>query len=224
MMKLSRRLGSVLLLAAAAIPLAGCSQAKDDQGEGTTDKAGQLALPLTTQGASGVTYRLRDATFVISGWGSGVGGSGVGGSGGATTTVVSSEDDPDAPTISVSLEEGQHYLELQPGWHFEKITPAGAEEVEATLLSGNPQWVWVSRRSTSFAEFHFGLGEREIWLNGELNLGVVLYEDPSEIDGGTGGAGGFTGTGGAGGFAGTGGIGSGGAAGAFGTGGTGSFP
>lgn len=196
MMKLSRRLGSLLLLAAATAPLGGCSQAKDDQDDGTTGRVGQLALPLTTQGASGVTYRLRDATFVINGWSyGGSAGSSMGGSGGnPTTVVVSSEDDPDAATISVSLEEGQYSVELQPGWYFEKITPAGSEAVEATLLSANPQWAWVSRHSTWFAEFQFGLGGREIWLNGELNLGVVLYEDPSEIYG----SGGYAGAGGSG--------------------------
>jgi hypothetical protein len=36
------------------------------------------------------------------------------------------------------------------------------------------------------------LGDRELWLNGQLNIGVVLYEDPSEI----GNTGGFAGTGG----------------------------
>lgn len=193
MMKLSRRLGGLMLLAA-VVPLAGCSQANRDSGD--AEKAGQLALPLTTQGASGVTYRLRDATFVINGWNYGVGGSGMGGGGSTTSVVVNSETDPDAATISVSLEEGQYLVELQPGWHFEKITAEGAEDVEATLLSPNPQWVWVTRQWTSFAEFQFGLGDREIWLNGDLNIGVVLYEDPSEIYPGTGGTGGFGGAGG----------------------------
>jgi hypothetical protein len=75
--------------------------------------------------------------------------------------------------------------------------------VEATLLSGQTQYVWVSRRSTSFAEFQFGLGGREIWLNGDLNIGVVLYEDPSELGYGGSFPGGTAGTwsGGAGGFA-----------------------
>ena len=100
-------------------------------------------------------------------------------------------------TISVSLEEGTYYVQLVPGWHFEKQTASGYEDVEATLLYGETQWVWVSRRSTSFAEFQFGLGGREIWLNGELNIGVVLYEDPSELGyGGSGGAGGVAGSGG----------------------------
>jgi hypothetical protein len=188
----------------------GCgSTAKD--GGGGEDKLGNLALPLVTQGASGLTYRLRDATFLIHHYNygpyMGVGGSvasgGTGAGGGDEVTTVSSETDPNAQTISLSVEEGEYYVELLPGWHFEKAGPMGAEIVDATLLSGETQWVYVSRQSTSFAEFQFGLGGRELWLNGELNIGVVLYEDPSELNGyggtGYGGSGGgyTAGTGGA---------------------------
>jgi hypothetical protein len=210
MMKLSRRMGTLLLMAAAST-LAGCSQASDDQSGTPEDKAGQLALPLTTQGASGVTYRLRDATFTITNNNWGMGGSSAGTGGGPSTVVVSSETDPDAATISVPLEEGYYYVVLEPGWHFEKLTASGAEPVESTLLYGSEQWVWVSRHQTSFAEFQFGLGGREVWLNGELNVSVVLYEDPSELYGNGGyGGGPVAGMGGAAG-AGTGGSSMGGA-------------
>jgi hypothetical protein len=192
MNKITRRLGTGMMAAAGLMMLVGCGNSAQGGNE-PGERVGQLALPLVTQGASGVVYRLRDATFTIRSLGnSGWAGSGSGGSSGAPPITVSSETDPDAPTISVSVEEGQYYVELSPGWHFEKITPEGAVPVEATLLYGETQWVWVSRRSTSFAEFQFGLGGREIWLNGDLNIGVVLYEDPSEIGyGGSAGSGGF---------------------------------
>lgn len=203
MNKVTRRLGTGMIAAAGLMMLVGCgnsAQGSNDSGE----RAGQLALPLVTQGASGVTYRLRDATFTISSLGIGGGGGlGSGGGSGSPVITVSSETDPNAATISVSVEEGPYYVELLPGWHFEKLTPAGAVPVEATLLYGQTQYVYVARRSTSFAEFQFGLGGREIWLNGDLNIGVVLHEDPSEL-GGTGG--GFTTGGFAGSFAGGGGF------------------
>jgi hypothetical protein len=204
MNKVTRRLGTLLLAGAAAMTLVGCgSNAKGGDGE---DKIGQLALPLVTQGASGVTYRLRDATFAIhTGYyydygypvAAGTGGTASGGTGagGDDVLTVSSEDDPSSSTISLSLEEGQYYIELLPGWHFEKDAPGGPVEVEATLLTGETQWVWVSRQSTSFAEYQFGLGGRELWLNGQLNIGVVLHEDPQELNGG-GSGGGYIGTGG----------------------------
>jgi len=206
MKNVSRRLGTVLL-GAFGLALVGCSGTGKPAGS-SEEKVGNLALPLVTQGASGITYRLRDATFVVQplsyyGYGGGPAMAGSGGTGSSPGSVtVSSETDPNAPTISLSLEEGQYYVQLLPGWHFEKDGPTGAEPVQATLLSGETQWVWISRHSTSFAEFEFGLGDRTLWLNGELNIGVVLHEDPSEIagTGGTyvGGSGGFTG--GAGGF------------------------
>jgi len=118
-----------------------------------------------------------------------VGSAGLGGNPG--TVIVSSETDPDATNISVSLEEGYYYVNLTPGWHLEKVTPAGAEPVEATLLSGEYQWVYISRQSSSWAQFSFGIGSREIWLNGQLNIGFDVQETP----GGAGGAGGFAGWG-----------------------------
>jgi len=199
MNNVTRRLGTLLLVGAFGMTLVGCgSTAKGGGGE---EAMGQLALPLVTQGASGVTYRLRDATFAIHNndyyyydypaSGGSVGTAGIGMGGGEVITV-SSEDDLEAKNISLSLAEGSYYIELLPGWHFEKAVPGGSEPVAATLLSGETQWVYVSRQSTSFAEYQFGLGDRELWLNGQLNIGVVLYEDPNDVPG----AGGYGGTGG----------------------------
>ena len=233
MNKLTRRLGT-LLLASTGLMLLGCGNAAQGH-DGGGDKLGQLALPLVTQGASGVTYRLRDATFAVHhyNYGPGMGGgyliqpaddgSGTTPPPGDEVTTVSSEEDPAAQNISLSLEEGEYYVELLPGWHFEKQTPQGSAAVTATLLSGQTQWVYVSRQSTSFAEFEFGLGDRSLWLNGQLNIGVVLHEDPNELPQ-YGGSGGTGYTGGSGGSVYYGGAG--GAAGAAdpGSGGTGSIP
>src|SRR4051812_42225627 len=112
-MNLKSRWGWAGLLLAGALSagaLGGCSGAG---GESEGEKVfGQMALPLTTQGASGVTYRLRDATFVIQpqyyiydSAAAGAGNSSAGGAGGNPgTVIVSSETDPDATNISVSLE------------------------------------------------------------------------------------------------------------------------
>jgi hypothetical protein len=234
MNKLTRRLGTLALAGAAAMMLVGCGskfQGGNDDGPGSRDTVGELALPLVTQGASGVTYRLRDAIFAIhsecyidadapaepvTGGSGGVAGTGSGG-GCGDTTLVSSEDDPAAMNLTVSLLEGSYYIELLPGWHFEKNGPMGAEPVEATLLSGETQWLWVSRQSTTFAEYRFGLGGLDVWLNGQVNIGIQVCEDPNlPCYGGMGGYGGYTG--GAAGAAGAAGTASGGT-GAVGTGG-----
>lgn len=207
MNNVTRRMGT-LLLGTLGLWLVGCSGSSVKGGDSGEEKMGHLALPLVTQGASGVSYHLRDATFAIHHYtgyyydigiaGAASGGTGAGG--GDSVVTVSSETDPSAQTISVSLEEGDYYVELLPGWHFEKDSANGPETVEATLLSGQTQWVWVSRQSTSFAEFQFGLGGRELWLNGQLNIGIVLHEDPNQVigEGGYGGtgSGGYAGSGG----------------------------
>jgi hypothetical protein len=117
MKNVTRRLGTMLLLGGLSSLLAGCGNANG--GADPKDDVGQLALPLVTQGASGITYRLREATFAISRYGyyegqpgtggsMAAGGTGSGGSPGGDVIQVSSEDDPGATSISVSLEEGNY--------------------------------------------------------------------------------------------------------------------
>jgi hypothetical protein len=160
--------------------------ASDQRGQ--NDEAfGTIALPLGTYGESGTRYRLRDATFVIRDPYE----YGYGGEGSNSTVVVSSEDDPNADSISVSVEQGSYYVTLQPGWRMEKReADGGFTTVEAQLLSSTAQWVYVAPRSTSWAAFNFGIGGREVWFNGKLNIGINVYEDPDEYYGNTGGFGG----------------------------------
>ena len=179
MKQTSRRVWVGLLLAGSVsvVGLSACSGAGGHEGE--SKALGQIDLPLTTQGASGVTYRLRLATFVVQSqyYDYQYGEAGAGGSNGNPgTVVVSSETNPNARTISLSLEEGYYYIRLLPGWNMEKATSAGAQTVEATLLSGENQWVYISRQNTSWAEYSFGIGGREIWLNGKLNIAIDVQE------------------------------------------------
>lgn len=181
---------AALLVAAGGF---GCSNESGQPGG-----VGQLALPLSTQGASGTEYRLRDAVFEIASfnydpW---YGTGGFGGGPAPKTIVVSSETDPSARTISVNVAEGQYLVTLRPGWRLEQVTASGATTVEATLLTEESTWVYVWRLTTTFAEFHLGLGERSIWLNGNLNIEVRVSETPPTsggVGGFSGGAGGYPG-------------------------------
>lgn len=192
MKRTSRRLWMGLLLGAgiSAAGLVGCSSS------GGHD-LGQMTLPLTTQGASGLTYRLRDATFVVQNQSSAYdhdsgGAAGSSGTPGTVVVVVSSETNPDAATISLSLEEGNYNVRLLPGWRMERVKVNQVQTVEATLLSGSSQWVWVSRQATSWAEYSFGIGGSEVWFNGKLNIAINVQEVPGAGgEGGVGGASGF---------------------------------
>jgi hypothetical protein len=193
MKRTSRRVWAGLLLSAGVgvLGLVGCS-GSGGHDDGGAETFGQINLPLTTQGASGITYRLRNATFVVQRQyyyyedaEAGAGGT----PGTPGSVIVSSESDPNARNISLSLEEGYYNVQLRPGWSMEKDSAAGAQTVEATLLSGASQWLYVSRQYTTWAEYSFGIGGRELWLNGKLNIGIDVQETPP-------GAGGDTGTGG----------------------------
>ncbi|WP_437781989.1 hypothetical protein [Sorangium sp. So ce1097] len=214
MTKMFRGFGA---LAAAGVMFAtgisGCTMPADDDAE-----LGSLSLPLAAQAPSGVSYRLRNATFQIQGdyyWYDGVtvgssgsaGGSPGSGSttssstgyfpGGTLLTINSEDEDPNASSIIVDLERGSYYVQLLPGWHIEKVEGGTATPVDATLLSSQTIYVYVSPHSTTWAQYQFGVGDSALWLNGKLNLGINVYEDPEEYYGGDGGWGG---TGGAGGY------------------------
>lgn len=173
--------------------VSGCSGG--DSG-GKEREMGELALSLSSRGASDIEYRLRDAVFEIrrEGYYDDYNEAGAGTS--PEVITVSSEDDPEATSIRVSVERGYHYVTLLPGWHLEKIDGGGPVVVEAQLLSSATQWVYVQPHSSSWVEYQFGLGDREVWFNGDLNIGIHVYEDPSELYGGEGGAGGDGGIGG----------------------------
>lgn len=191
-----RSLGLGIVMAAGAMALAACSSGG---GGKQSSEYGELALPLVTQGSSGTEYRLRDAAFEVRSTGyyywdyssaAGAGGES------STSLQLSSEDDPTAPNISVSVERGYYQVALKAGWRLEKVENGVATDVTATLISDANQYVWVNPHSTSFVTYQFGLGDRKIWFNGKLNVNLEVYESPDEYYGG-GGAG-FGGEGGAG--------------------------
>jgi hypothetical protein len=178
--------GAVVLASAVVV---GCgSEGGGRAGNEVEGGLGTLQLPLVTEGASGTKYRLRNATFEVMSYGyynypyqSAAGGEG--GSSGSESVTVSSEDDPNATSIALSVERGDYYVRLLPGWRMEKVEASGATEVEATLLSSDAQWVYVNPHSSSWVEYEFGIGERKLWFNGQLNIEIRVHEDPSELYG-----------------------------------------
>ncbi|WP_437984815.1 hypothetical protein [Sorangium sp. So ce117] len=182
--------------------LSGCGSQGADRGP----DVGSISLPLAADAASGARYRLRDATFEISdGYyyyeDENTSAMAVGGGYGTVVTVSSEDEDPDASSILVDLEQGNYGVRLLPGWHFEKVEDGTVTDpnVEATLLSSQNVYVHVSPHSTSWVQYAFGIGSSELWLNGKVNLDINVYEDPDDYYGGQGGYGTSVGVGGAGG-------------------------
>jgi len=179
---MNNKLATVCAILATAWLTTGCSTGGSPSGdEQASPEIGNLGLPLSSTSASGVEYRLRNADFDV--WGyqydcwdyddcedydeS-----------------FSSEDYLEEPSIMLDLLEGDYEIHLGGEWYLERIVDGEAEAVEAVLLNDPWQWAWVSPHSTSWVTFQFGIGDEELWLNGQLNVQIEVYEDPDEYYGG----------------------------------------
>jgi len=146
---------------------------------------GGLSLALTSSDSQGRAYRLRNASFTIEadyywGYDAGVG---------PSTTVVSTETDPDADRISVRLTPGPYRVTLGGDWYIERLSSAGAERVEQVVLLGEPmQYAYVGQDWYYDLEFRFGVdGTLLDFRHGDLNIDIAieLPGDRPSYDGGT---------------------------------------
>src|SRR5690242_14393605 len=138
-----------------SLVLAACSSTPIDPSneQGSTEEAaGSVTLPLTTQ-VGDITYRLRTATFVITGETL------------ATGRTVKPLDD--AQFHVEKLPVGSYSILLKPGWVLEK---RGAAEkaftaVKAELVTDNPLSVEVDGKTVADAFFGF------VTTSGDVTLG-----------------------------------------------------
>ena len=123
---------------------------------------GAVDVSLIGRGRSGTTYRLRDARLAIL----------------PTGPILDTEDDPDAPVLSIRLDPGMYGLDLLDGWRLERLEPGGgATTVSATLLSPDPQpFEIVSDEITSLSlRFHVDGGS--VGGPGGLDVSLEIEED-----------------------------------------------
>src|SRR5882724_9998673 len=102
-------------LCALALALAACASTSAPDGLGT------VTLDLAGQSASGVTYRLRNATITVAG--------------DSYTRTWNSEDNPDQSSLSDEVPAGDYSVTLAVGWNLERVTGSGASPVAASLES-----------------------------------------------------------------------------------------
>jgi hypothetical protein len=156
----------------------GCGSEHAGNGSGTQSEAqtGKVGLPLSATAASGVEYRLRNATFDIYGWSDVCDDEGCE----SYENSLSSEDYLDQPSITLDLLKGGYELYLEDGWELEQIVDGEAEVVEAQLLSSSYQYVNIRPYQTAWVNFEFGVGDKELWFTGQVQINMDVYEDPED--------------------------------------------
>jgi hypothetical protein len=147
-------------------------------------KPSGIALSLVATDSQGRTYRLRDASFVITPyyWWSADGGV-------PSPQTLSTETHPEATRMSVRLLPGEYVVALQGNWYIERVTANGVERVQkVVLLSQQTQYAYVSDGWYANVEFRFGVdGDLIDFRHGDLHVDVVveLPGDRSGFDAGT---------------------------------------
>jgi hypothetical protein len=197
--------GFVCVLAVAALAstiagFAGCSQhdvsrISSDLVPAPEPEAGQLQLALTSRGASGALYRLRQASFEIFSqdqFGSFAG-------------FLQSESDPLATSLETTLDIGNYQIALFSGWFLEKVEGSQVTRVQAQLLSPDTQDFSISpngettvryRFQTNGEIIEFGQGRLIVQIDvdeqaspppsADAGPGVVLGEPLAIVDGNVG--------------------------------------
>jgi hypothetical protein len=168
--KSSLRVSCLVLAFVAGPGLAACSS-DDSQSRSplVAERSGRMALALSTRGASGSLYRLRQADFFVSQQSSDPSG--------GFATFLSSEEDPLASTLEATLPAGDYSVELFFGWTLEKVEAGEAVTVDARLLSPALQLVSILPDEESPVSYRFETeGEIITFEQGRLVIDIEVEE------------------------------------------------
>jgi hypothetical protein len=117
-----------------------CGMGCVGQGPGPGQGVGALSVALQQSTASGDLYRLSGATLSITG---------------AEEHTV--DPDPDAATMELELSTGSYALALEPGYALQREEDGSWVDVEATLISDNPQPFVIEAGAVTMLALRFAL-------------------------------------------------------------------
>jgi len=139
--------------------LVACGDASD-QNAGNEEIFTGIQLTLTTQGVSGVEYRLSPATFSIQAEGSS-----------NPPQLVDASADA-AAVVNTPAEPGSYTVTLQSGWALNRVLASGSlEPIPATLTSPASRTVVVDPFETEPVSFQFHLGQASIAIGATVDEG-----------------------------------------------------
>jgi hypothetical protein len=113
------------------------------------DLSGAVRIPLEASAPDGTSYRLKGATFEISG--------------SAMVTLSDGDAREQADELVSPLPAGGYSLYLKPGWELVSIAADGTvTTLTATSVARNPTPFNVAEAATASPELVFKVGEREL--------------------------------------------------------------
>src|SRR5262245_1499812 len=147
---------SIGIVASAFCVLAMCSGCASQP----PDVEGVLQLPLQATTAAGHVYRLKNATFQITG--------------AAIRTLSSEASVPTATSVLANLPIGSYTIALQPGWTLARLDGAGTEQtVSAQLVSAGTMPFSIQSQQLTPVTFTFET-DGTVVMMGEGTLGVNI--------------------------------------------------
>lgn len=149
------------------VPLCACGSPFDVPQTGEQEpEFGRAAFALTAEAAD-KSYALRHATFTVTG---------------QDTFTLSTDDEPDATTLTHDLQSGAYSVELMPGYSLVELSGAAETEVEATLQTPNPQSVLVAPEQTTTVTYLFQTAGKPVTF-GPGSLAIAIEVEQAEAPG-----------------------------------------
>lgn len=162
------RLALGLTLCSTSLLVGACAVGNDSAEQ--SESLGRLNMALTSTTASGNTYRLRDAEFELE-------------ASGFSQGTLSSETNPDAPTLTADLQVGDYTIELGPFWSMEKqVSPGVYEEVPAELLSSRVQTFAITEGASTAVVYEFKVAGDLAVFGGSLVVSTTVVEESCQDD------------------------------------------
>jgi hypothetical protein len=127
---------------------------------------GTVELPLIAQSSSGVTYRLRDATFELEG---------------PAFVTIDTRDEAAADDASLELDlpTGSYAAKLLEGWRLVRVEDDGSESgVSALLTSANPLSFSIGEGVITPVVFRFKLASGDVDFGG-AEIGIDVDDSPT---------------------------------------------
>jgi hypothetical protein len=140
-----------------ALALTGCAEEPVD-----SEPTGSMRMALVAPGPAGVTYRLRNAFFDVTG---------------PTSLTLDGETDPNANVLSTSLPAGSYQVALNDGWYVERLEGGFVDIVTAVMQSQNPQQVTLSSNGITDVTFVIMVNNLPVRFEpGQLNVAIEVVE------------------------------------------------